>query len=378
MSSIATKMVSLESIIPQIGMLVALLTIPVVSKRVEHNIEYFFLAAGIIAVSAVGMWSLHLLEEALLHPVVIGSIPIGITQVVLAAGLVFYYAKNRVYGFASRLSNPYIIASIVFALGIASSLISAIVASVILAELLALSRLTREHKVKVSILAAYAIGIGAALLPLGEPLSTIAIAKLKGEPYNASFTFLFDNLWDIIIPLVALFSILAYINVKGIRIIKIGKGDKESTTTINNNNGNSITDAAKEYESSVKVVVIRAVKIYAFIFGLTLLGEFFKPLAEPVADLGIYVLYFFGLISAAADNATLTAALVSPSMSLDEIRAFITSLVISGGMLIPGNVPNIIFASIIGIGFKEWARIGIPIGMPVFLVVAILMLALGL
>jgi predicted cation transporter len=370
-------MVSLDSdsIIPQIGMLVALLTIPIVSKRVEHNIEYFFLAAGIIAVSAVGMWSLHLLEEALLHPVVIGSIPIGITQVVLAAGLVFYYAKNRIYGFASRLSNPYILASIVFALGIASSIISAIVASVILAELLALSRLARGHKVKVSILAAYAIGIGAALLPLGEPLSTIAIAKLKGEPYNASFTFLLDNLWDIVIPLVALFSILAYISVKGIRIIKVGKY-KESNAIINNNNSDA--DTAKEYESSVKVVVMRAVKIYAFIFGLTLLGEFFKPLAEPVADLGVYVLYFFGLISAAADNATLTAALVSPSMSLDEIRAFITSLVISGGMLIPGNVPNIVFASIIGIRFKEWARIGVPIGMPVFLAVAILMLALGL
>jgi predicted cation transporter len=356
-------------------MLVALLTIPIVSKRVEHNIEYFFLAAGIIAVSAVGMWSLHLLEEALLHPVVIGSIPIGITQVVLAAGLVFYYAKNRIYGFASRLSNPYILASIVFALGIASSLISAIVASVILAELLALSRLARGHKVKVSILAAYAIGIGAALLPLGEPLSTIAIAKLKGEPYNASFTFLLENLWDIIIPLVALFSILAYISVKGIRIIKVGKY-KESNAIINNNNSNA--DTAEYEESSVKVVVMRAVKIYAFIFGLTLLGEFFKPLAEPVADLGIYVLYFFGLVSAAADNATLTAALVSPSMSLDEIRAFITSLVISGGMLIPGNVPNIVFASIIGIRFKEWARIGVPIGMPVFLAVAILMLALGL
>jgi predicted cation transporter len=370
-------MVSLDSdsIIPQIGMLVALLTIPIVSKRVEHNIEYFFLAAGIIAVSAVGMWSLHLLEEALLHPVVIGSIPIGITQVVLAAGLVFYYAKNRIYGFASRLSNPYILASIVFVLGIASSIISAIVASVILAELLALSRLARGHKVKVSILAAYAIGIGAALLPLGEPLSTIAIAKLKGEPYNASFTFLLDNLWDIVIPLVALFSILAYISVKGIRIIKVGKY-KESNAIINNNNSDA--DTAKEYESSVKVVVMRAVKIYAFIFGLTLLGEFFKPLAEPVADLGVYVLYFFGLISAAADNATLTAALVSPSMSLDEIRAFITSLVISGGMLIPGNVPNIVFASIIGIRFKEWARIGVPIGMPVFLAVAILMLALGL
>lgn len=364
-------MVAIDGIIPQIGVLVALLALPILSKRIEHNIEYFFLAAGVVAVSIVNIWSLHLLEEAFLHPVMIGNIPIGITQVVLAAGLVFHYTKSRVNVLAERLSNPYILASMVFALGIASSAISAIVASVILAELLALSRIGKDVKVRVSIAAAYAIGIGAALLPLGEPLSTIAIAKLKGEPYNASFTFLLENLWDIIIPLVALFSILAYVYVKR-RVAMMGNSSS------NNNSSNAESMAEAEYESSVKGVVIRAVKIFAFIFGLTLLGEFFKPLAEPVADLGVYIIYFFGLISSAADNATLTAALVSPSMSMDEIRAFLTSLVISGGMLIPGNVPNIIFASIIRIGFKEWARIALPIGMPVFLVVAVLMLVLGL
>ncbi len=365
-------MVALDSIIPQIGVLVALLVLPILSKRIEHNIEYFFLAAGLVAVSMVNIWSLHLLEEASLHPVMIGNIPIGITQVVLAAGLVFHYTKSRVNVLAERLSNPYILASMVFALGIASSIISAIVASVILAELLALSRLARYVKVRVSITAAYAIGIGAALLPLGEPLSTIVIAKLKGEPYNASFTFLLENLWDIVIPLIALFSILAYLYVKRRKVARVGSSS-------NNNNNNSSSSSSKaeyiaEAESSVRDVVIRAVKIFAFIFGLTLLGEFFKPLAEPVADLGINILYFFGLISAAADNATLTAALVSPSMSIDEIRAFITSLVIAGGMLVPGNVPNIIFASRIRIGFKEWARIALPIGMPVFLAVAAFML----
>ncbi|MEM2048216.1 MAG: DUF1646 family protein, partial [Candidatus Nitrosocaldus sp.] len=80
----------LDGLVIQIATLTTLIAIPVISKKVEHNIEYFFLAVGIVAVSIVGIWSTHLLEEALLHPVMIGSIPIGITQVVLIAGLIFY------------------------------------------------------------------------------------------------------------------------------------------------------------------------------------------------------------------------------------------------------------------------------------------------
>ncbi|MFN4337046.1 MAG: DUF1646 family protein [Candidatus Nitrosocaldus sp.] len=346
----------LDGIAVHIATLTALIAVPVLSKKVEHNIEYFFLAVGVIMISVVGLWSPHLLEDALLHPVMIGNIPIGITQVVLVAGLIFYYNKDRVARFAFRLNNPLMLAGLVFILGIASSIISAIVASAILAELLALSQFPRNVKAKVAIASAFAIGIGALLLPLGEPLSTIAIAKLKGEPYNATFTFLLENLWDLVIPLVALFSILAYFYAK--------RSSKEAYIA--------------EYESSVKEVVMRTVRIYAFIFGLTLLGEFFVPLAEPVSALGIMVLYFFGLISAAADNATLTAALVSPEMELSEIRAFMISLVISGGLLIPGNVPNIIFANILKIGFKEWARLAIPVGMVVFLIAGAAIIGLGL
>ncbi len=38
-------------------------------------------------------------------------------------------------------------------------------------------------------------------------------------------------------------------------------------------------------------------------------------------------------------------------------------LVIAGGILIPGNIPNIISAGKIGITSKEWAKIGIPVGI---------------
>ena len=38
-------------------------------------------------------------------------------------------------------------------------------------------------------------------------------------------------------------------------------------------------------------------------------------------------------------------------------------LVIAGGKSIPGNIPNIISAGKIGITSKEWAKIGIPVGL---------------
>jgi len=346
----------MDSIAIQIGILAMLIILPMVSKKIEYNIEFFFFGIGIIAVSISGIWSTHLLLDALSHPVMIGSIPIGITQVVLIAGLIFYYSKDKIANFASRLSDPLIIAFMVFTLGLASSIISAIVASAIFSELLAVSRFSRNAKVKIAIFAAFAIGIGAALLPIGEPLSTIAIAKLQGEPYYATFTFLFENLWDLVIPLVGVFSILTYYYAK--------HSSKEVYIS--------------KYKPSINEIILRAVKVYLFIAGLTFLGEFFKPLAKPVADLGIEILYLFGLISAAADNATLVAALVNPMMELSDIRAFLISLVIAGGLLIPGNVPNIIFASILKIGFKEWARHAVPIGIVIFMAVGIIIISLGL
>ncbi len=352
-----------DGLIPQIGALVAILAIPMVSKKVEHNIEYFFLITGIVVVTATNMWSFYLVKGALLHPIAVGGdlrMPIGITQVVLLAGLGVYYARHKITGLVNRMDSPYMLALLTFTLGIVSSVISAIVASVLLGELLALSKLPRAMKVRIAVSAAFAIGIGAALFPLGEPLSAMAIAKLSGPPYNAGFTFLFDNLWDILIPLVALFAIIIYFY--GKRMKRKSKEDAYVT----------------DYTPSRREVIMRTIKIYAFIVGLYMLAEFFKPLAAPVAELGIAVLYFFGLVSAAADNATLTVALVSGSMELSELRAFLTSLVIAGGLLIPGNVPNIIFASILKIGFKEWAKVAVPIGMPVFLAVAVIMLTIGI
>jgi predicted cation transporter len=39
------------------------------------------------------------------------------------------------------------------------------------------------------------------------------------------------------------------------------------------------------------------------------------------------------------------------------------SLLIAGGMLIPGNIPNIVAAGRLKISMREWAIIGVPIGL---------------
>jgi predicted cation transporter len=47
-------------------------------------------------------------------------------------------------------------------------------------------------------------------------------------------------------------------------------------------------------------------------------------------------------------------------------------LLIAGGMLIPGNIPNIIAASKLEITSREWAQVGVPLGfilMVVFFVI---------
>lgn len=69
------------------------------------------------------------------------------------------------------------------------------------------------------------------------------------------------------------------------------------------------------------------------------------------------------MISAVLDNATLAAAEISPSMDHFTVQSILLGLLISGGMLIPGNIPNIIAAGKLQITSKEWAIFGVPFGL---------------
>jgi predicted cation transporter len=75
------------------------------------------------------------------------------------------------------------------------------------------------------------------------------------------------------------------------------------------------------------------------------------------------ILYWINTVSAALDNATLAAVEVSPSMPPETLRHVLMGLLLAGIMLIPGNLPNIIVASKLGIKSSEWAKWGFPLGL---------------
>lgn len=75
------------------------------------------------------------------------------------------------------------------------------------------------------------------------------------------------------------------------------------------------------------------------------------------------LLFWINTISAVVDNATLAAVEIGPALSRNQQRFAMLGLLISGGMLIPGNIPNIVAASRLGITSREWAAHGLRTGM---------------
>ena len=160
------------------------------------------------------------------------------------------------------------------------------------------------------------------------------------------------------IPAVIIFGILAAILI----------------TPLKSSNGLS----SKLEKESYLEIVIRSIKIYLFVMALTLLGAGFEPFIEKyLLGLSPLVLYWINMISAVLDNATLAAAEISPAMDGPTIKAILLGLLISGGMLIPGNIPNIIAAGKLNITSLEWARFGVPVGLIAMVAYFVVILTIG-
>ena len=80
------------------------------------------------------------------------------------------------------------------------------------------------------------------------------------------------------------------------------------------------------------------------------------------------ILDWVNITSAILDNATLAAAELGPHMTAAQVKGIIMAIIISGGMLIPGNIPNIIAANKLKIPSKAWAAVGVPFGLLVMAV----------
>ncbi|HVP96453.1 DUF1646 family protein [Methanoregula sp.] len=365
-----------------LGLLVifcAVLILPFVLKRVEENLEIFLFLCGIIALTLSGFttlageqtgWSAALVTQALTSPLDIasvGGIPIGIVQIVLVFGFLIYFFHHHMERAINRVVESFslklIVPLLIIALGLVSSIISAILAAIILVEIVNALPLVKEARIEITVIACFAIGIGAGLTPLGEPLTTIVITKLAGDPYHADFFFLVDKLGIYIVPAVVFLGFVGLVALK-----------KRQTDETN-------LKCVVEREK-ISEIILRAGKVYLFIMALVFLGEGFKPLIlDYVVLIPPQALYWVNMVSAVLDNATLAAAEINPLLSLNQITSALLALLISGGMLIPGNIPNIIAAGKTGITSKEWARRGIPLGlglMAVFFCILFVPALLGL
>jgi len=330
------------------------LVLPFSVKRVEEDLEAFLFLMGLAAVTISGLWSPRLVTEALKEP-------LAITLTVAAVGLLFRRLRPGLRGWMAALTKKLglglTIFGIVALLGLGSSVFTAIVAALVLAEVITILKLNREYEIRLAVYACYAIGLGAALTPLGEPLSTIVVSKLKGPPHNADFLYLVKLIGAWIVPGVLLCAALA------------ARGASAAS---------SETRGLKEdAEESDTTVLVRASKVYLFVMALVFLGAGLAPLAERfVARLPLWALFWLNSVSAILDNATLAAAEISPVMTDRQITFILMGLLVSGGMLIPGNIPNIISSAKLGIKSGEWARAALPFGAALMLGYFFLMMAL--
>jgi predicted cation transporter len=359
----------LGEVVTQVDMLLAVIALlvlifPFKVKIVEQNLEVFLFIMGAAAVTVTSKWTMAVVMTAAEEPIIKGIVP-----AVLIAGFIFLYGQkafqNFMGGLVKKMNLGVIIFVSTFVLGLICSVITAIIASLFLCEIANTLPLDRKNKINYVIIACFAIGLGAVLTPLGEPLSTIAIAKLQGAPLypggpgNAGFFYLFDQLGILIILGVLLCSIFSMYYIKPTK----GKVEHMGSTE----------------EGNVKEVLIRTLKVYAFVAALFLLGAGMEVLIfKYFTKIPDYVLFWVNMISAILDNATLTAAEISKALTQKQINAALYGLLISGGMLIPGNIPNIISAGKLGITSSEWAKLGVPFGLVLNALYFVVVFVLGI
>ncbi len=315
--------------------LALVLFLPLLFATIEHNLELFFFVCGLTAALVSGHLTAQLAEHAAAEPV-------PITLAAALFGAVVRLARPVLDRFFTRLSASshlaWVCCGVVVALGLLSSAVTAVIAALILGEALALLRLERASEVRVAVLGCFAIGMGAALTPLGEPLSTIAISALNADFwYLARLIGLYVGGGIILVGALTLFFPVA------------------------SSRGSHPSDIVEGWGA----IAARAARLYIFVVGLVGLST----AAQPIVDLYLVklphtALFWLNSLAALVDNATLAAAEIGPGLTPTQQRNLLMGLLIAGGMLIPGNLPNIITAARLRISGREWARIGLAVGLP--------------
>jgi predicted cation transporter len=315
--------------------ILAVLLGPIFVKPIERNVEFFFLVAGTITSAAMGQFSSALIRTALREP-------IALTSAVIVFGIAFRLLRvqlDRLFSLAViLLGRRWLCFGLTIILGLLAGFITAVVAALVFAEAVALLKMDRSAEVAATVFGCFAIGLGAVTTPLGMPASTLVLAAL-----HADFWYLARLLGPFVIA--------------GIVLVAI------PTLFIREGKGRSALRRLAESDSWAPVL-IRASKVYIFIVGLVGLSAGLRPVVDAyVRHLPGELLFWINTISAVVDNATLAAVEIGPALSRNQQRFAMLGLLISGGMLIPGNIPNIVAASRLRITSREWAAHGLRTGM---------------
>jgi predicted cation transporter len=325
-------------------LLLAVLLGPVLVKPIENNIEVFFLVAGSFASALTGQWSARLFHAAFTEPI---ALTIAVLGFGVVAKLARPYLDRGVAALIRVVAARWIYFALIIVLGLLSSVITAVIAALVLVEAIAVLKLDRRSEIAAVVLACFSIGLGAALTPVGEPLGTIAIAALKAD---------FWYLMRLLGPLV----VVGIVIVGAISLFLPAR------------HGHSLR--ADAHTDTWTEIVVRAAKVYMFVMGLVGLSWGLRPLVdEYITKMPQWALFWANSVSAIVDNATLTAAEIGPSLAASQQRAVLMGLLISGGMLIPGNIPNIVAAGRLGISSREWAQVGLIVGLPLMLLYFVVM-----
>ena len=140
--------------------LALIFVLPFISKTVEHNLEFFLFGAGLLAIIVAGA-----LSKGFIFVVLENKFMYFITAAVFIAGFVFKYTRDYLgilikKIMMSRLPLELFVFLIILILGLISSIITGIVAALVLVEIINLIHFRRKDKINIVIIACFSIGLG--------------------------------------------------------------------------------------------------------------------------------------------------------------------------------------------------------------------------
>lgn len=312
---------------------------PLVSEKIEKRLERFMLAMGVTAVTVSWSWSEAVLLEALLRPMkVCGALLLGC----LVFSFTHDHIRRGVRRAMGRMDYRLAAAAAVTLLALSACVLTTVIATLALVEVLSAMELERGSELRVAVLGCFAIGLASGLTSIAGPIPAVAVAKLSQAAYEVDKMYLWSLLSPWLVPAMLGLGVLT-----GVLLPKTYKARKEPL---------------KEDPLTLWHMLVLTTRMYVFIAGLVLLGAGLVPLIDQVL-LGAppWLLYWLNSVSAVVDGATLASVELSPRMSQEQLRYTLLAIIMAGGALITGNAHNLVAAHRLAIPAKRWAAVGAPV-----------------